>query len=100
MASYVVAAAIATLRAGSSTPGRLGAQLRLPAGAPAASPERRTPDARGAASGERQPGALMRGSLIDRPASFESCAGHDDSWVAAMTPSDCHPMLTLVPMAT
>jgi hypothetical protein len=82
------------------TPGSFGAQVRARNGAAAGSPLTRTPAASGAASGAPQPGNAIRGSDSSRSARRASCAGHDVSCIAACTPSDCQPMLTLVPMAT
>lgn len=99
-ASLVSAALIATFSTGSFTSARSGAQDSVDTSAPAGSPLIRRPEASGAASGERQPVPLMYGWVRSCPASSASWAGHDVAWDAATTPSDCQPMLMLVPTAT
>jgi hypothetical protein len=96
----VRAPSIATLPVGSVTPGSLGAHWRERNGRPAASPERRRPVDSRVSSGAAQPGYAMSGSESSRCASRASCAGHEVRCVPECTPSDCTPMLMLVPMAT
>jgi hypothetical protein len=91
---------MATLPAGSVTPASLGAQTRAASGAAAGSPLIRRPEASGAASGAPHPGKAISGNDRSRCARRASCAGHDVSCDVASTPSDCQPMLTLVPTAT
>lgn len=100
IASYVLAAAIATLCAGSVTPASFGAQDRLPGSVAAPSPESRLPEASGAMNGERQPGDATSGIDCDRLASIASWLVHDCCCEPAKTPSLCQPMLMLVPIDT
>jgi len=97
-ASAAVAFSTASRCVGSVTPASFGAQVVL-------SPIAELPSTRlklmsGAASGGLQPGAWMLGTEKGTPTFAASCAGQASAWEPPNTPSDRHPIETLVPIAT
>jgi hypothetical protein len=90
----------ATLLAGRVIPATFAAQLRAANDAPAGSPLTRTPKMSFPYRGEPQPGKAIPGTVNGACTSPASCDGQETCWLAANTPSDCQPMLTLVPIDT